>query len=99
MLLDGLVIGARKNATSRTKLQPFIVTPSFFRARSENQPQDARRAPTLDPHVFQKPRPDLGLVDNASGSVVIIADHHNVEDVARDIAAKDGIGSADGLHI
>src|SRR5262249_4985613 len=52
-------------------------------------------------HVFEELRPDLGLldqldnglglglIDSASVSVVIIADHHDVEDVAGDITAKE----------
>src|ERR1700758_2497984 len=54
------------------------------------------------PHVFQKLRPDfclfdqienclgLSLVDRASGSVVIIPDDDDVEDVAGDIPAAQG---------
>src|SRR5215469_6299808 len=60
---------------------------------------------TLSPHVFEKLRPDLGLLDQlenglglglvegSSGSVVIVADNHDVEDVAGDIAAQEGIGA------
>ena len=60
-------------------------------------------------HVFEKLRSYLGfldqldnslglrLVDRAAISVVIIADHYDVEDVAGDIAAQDGVGAADGL--
>src|SRR5690348_18298551 len=63
----------------------------------------------LGPHVFEKLRPDLcllnqiendlslGLVDRSSVSVVIIPDDHDVEDVAGDIAPEKGIGAADGL--
>src|SRR5215469_8289483 len=58
----------------------------------------------LGPHVFEKLRPDLGLldqldnclgldlIDRSSGSVVIIADNDDVEDVAGDIAAKERVG-------
>ena len=65
----------------------------------------------LGSHVFEKLRPDLGLldqldnglglvlVDRAAVSVVIIADHDDIEDVAGDIAAQEGVGAADCLHI
>src|SRR6516225_4959979 len=65
---------------------------------------------TLGSHVFEKLRSYFGLldqldnglglrlVDRASVSVVIIADDDDVEDVAGDIAAKERIGAADGLH-
>src|SRR5215472_5247355 len=54
----------------------------------------------LGPHVFEKLRPDLGLLDQlenglglsfvecASDSVIIIADNHDVEDVAGDMPAS-----------
>src|SRR5271165_3364188 len=62
-------------------------------------------------HVFQKLRPDfglldqikncldLGLVDCASGSVVVIPDNHDVEDVAGDVAAEERIGAPHCLHV
>src|SRR6516165_509227 len=65
----------------------------------------------LGPHVFEELRPDLGLLDQlenglglglinrSSGSVVIIADNDDVEDIAGDIAAQEGVGAADCLHI
>src|SRR6516225_1156136 len=65
----------------------------------------------LGPHVFEKlwsyfgllDQLDndigLGLVNGAAVSVVIITDNHDVEDVAGDIAAQEGVGAADGLHI
>src|ERR1700737_2645692 len=61
-------------------------------------------------HVFQKLRPDfcffyqiqdclrLSLVDCSSGSVVIIPDNYNVEDVAGDVAAEERIGAPYSLH-
>src|ERR1700719_368404 len=64
----------------------------------------------LGSHVLQKLGPDfcslhqiknglgLGLVEGSSGSVVIIADNHDVEDIAGDIAAKKRIGAPDCLH-
>jgi hypothetical protein len=65
----------------------------------------------LSPHVFQKLRPDLclfyqvkkyvglGLVYGASDSVVIVADDHDVEDVAGDIAAQVRIRAPYTLHV
>src|SRR5215831_2642984 len=64
----------------------------------------------LGPHVFQELWSDLGLldqidnslglglIDRSAGSVVTIADNHDVEDVAGDIAAQKGVGAADGLR-
>src|SRR6516164_1163586 len=89
---DGLAVVARGNRRYR----------SLQRAGFVN---------ALGLHVFEKLRPDLdlldqldnglglNLVDRASVSVVIIADHDDVEDVAGDITTKERIGAADGLHI
>src|SRR5215470_1995738 len=61
-------------------------------------------------HVFEKLRSgfglpdqienclDLTLVDRSANSVVIISDHDDVEDVARDVAAQKGIGAPYRLH-
>src|ERR1700719_1670068 len=65
----------------------------------------------LRPHVFQKLRPDLcpfdqikkraglSLVYWASFSVVIVADDHDIEDIAGDIAAEVRIGASHTLHV
>src|SRR5271163_147571 len=65
---------------------------------------------TLRPHVFQKLRPDFGLFDqikkrdglrlvySAAVSVVILADDHDVEDIAGDIAAQVRIGASHALY-
>src|SRR5215467_5148345 len=62
-------------------------------------------------HVFEKFGPDFRLSDQienclcldlvycASVSVVIVPDDHDVEDVAGDISAQEGIGAADRLHV
>src|SRR5271169_5444023 len=62
-------------------------------------------------HVFQKLRSDfclfdqinnsfsLELVYRPAGSVVIIPDNHDVEDVAGDVAAKERVGAAYRLHV
>src|ERR1700730_17631768 len=64
----------------------------------------------LRTHVFQKLRPDfclfdqfkkrgdLGLVYGAAVSVVIVADDHDVEDIASDIAAQVRIGASYTLY-
>jgi len=64
----------------------------------------------LRTHVFQKLRPDfclfdqfkkrggLGLVYGAAVSVVIVADDHDVEDIASDIAAQVRIGASHTLY-
>src|SRR6202022_4252339 len=66
---------------------------------------------TMGLHVFQKLRPDfcffdqikdylsLGLVYCPSGSIVIIPDNHDVEDVAGDVAAEERIGAPHCLHV
>src|SRR5215469_1941977 len=41
----------------------------------------------------------LGLVDGSPGSVVIILDDHDVEDVASDVATKERIGASHRLHL
>src|SRR6516164_7584339 len=62
-----------------------------------------RNAPSL--HVLQKlrprfrpfyeikNRPGLGFIDCSSGSVVIIPDNHDIEDVAHNVAAEERIGT------
>src|SRR6516165_8315049 len=61
----------------------------------------------LGSHVFQKLRSGfglldqiedclgLGLVDGSAASVVVIPDDHDVEDVAGDVTAEEGIGAPD----
>src|ERR1700757_1084418 len=65
----------------------------------------------LDLHVFQKLMPTfcffeeiknrlgLGIVYRSSGSVVVIPDNHDVEDVADNVAAEKRIGAPDCLDV
>ena len=41
----------------------------------------------------------LRLIDRSAVSIVVIADYDNVEDIAEDIAAEEGIGAAHRLHL
>src|SRR5215469_12731755 len=87
----------------------FAIIPSGYRRDSRLERTGFLDAPGF--HVFEKLRPGfglldqienclgLGLIDRSSGSVVIIPDDHDIEDVARDVPAEKRIGAPDGLHV
>src|SRR6516225_1210906 len=86
----------------------FAIIPGGDRRDSGRERAGFRGA--LGLHVFEKLRPRLcpiheiencprlGLVERSPGSIVIIANDDNVEDVAGDVAAKERIGAPHCLH-
>src|SRR5215472_11731900 len=79
--------------------------------RRDGRLERTRFLDTLGLHVFEELGPGfglfdqskdclrLGLVDGAAGSIVIIADDHDIEDVAGDVVAQERVGAPHRLYL